>query len=251
MIPLALSPDWVGRGPHNIEGRQAGRDRTASLSGTNPRCYARDLMSDIGGNIDDGGIAPQDDPMALFAQWMAHAARSETNEPEAMALATVDDGGRPNVRMVLLKAADARGFVFYTNTESAKGRELAAHAHAALCFHWKSVRRQVRVRGSVSPVSNEEADAYFATRPKDSQIGAWASAQSRAMEGRFAFEREIAKYAAKFALTKVPRPPWWSGYRVTPLEMEFWRDRPFRLHDRLVYRRRASNAPWQTERLFP
>lgn len=208
-------------------------------------------MSDIGGNLDDGGIVPQDDPMALFARWMAEAEKNEPNEPEAMALATVDDADRPNVRMVLLKAADERGFVFYTNTESAKGGELAAHASAALCFHWKSIRRQVRVRGAASRVSEEEADLYFATRPKDSQIGAWASAQSRAMEARFAFEREIAKYAAKFALVKVPRPPYWSGYRVTPLEIEFWRNRPFRLHDRLVYRRDSATAPWRTERLFP
>ena len=208
-------------------------------------------MSNIGGSLDDGGIVPQNDPMMLFAQWMADAARNEPNEPEAMALATVDRAGRPNARMVLLKAADVTGFVFYTNTESAKGHELAANANVALCFHWKSIRRQVRVRGTVSRVSDDEADAYFATRPKDSQIGAWASAQSRAMEARFAFEREIARYAARFALTKVPRPPYWSGYRVTPLEIEFWRDRPFRLHDRLVYRRNVPDAPWQTVRLFP
>jgi pyridoxamine 5'-phosphate oxidase len=208
-------------------------------------------MSEIGGSLDDGGIAPETDPFAVFAAWMADAAKSEPHEPEAMALASVDENGRPDVRMVLLKGADATGFVFYTNTESAKGRELQANPHAALCFHWKSLRRQVRVRGPAGPVSDAEADAYFATRPKDSQIGAWASAQSRPMQGRFAFEREIAKYAAGYALAKVPRPPHWSGFRVVPLEMEFWRDRPFRLHDRLVYRRSSPDAPWRTERLYP
>jgi pyridoxamine 5'-phosphate oxidase len=208
-------------------------------------------MSDIGGSLDDGGIAPQRDPLVIFAEWMGEAAKSELNEPEAMALASVDEQGRADVRMVLLKGADANGFVFYTNLDSAKGRELATHPHAALCFHWKTLRRQVRVRGPATRVSDAEADAYFATRPKDSQIGAWASAQSRPMEGRFAFEREIARYAARYAFTTVPRPPHWSGFRVTPLEMEFWRDRPFRLHDRLLYRREAPGSPWRTERLYP
>jgi pyridoxamine 5'-phosphate oxidase len=168
-----------------------------------------------------------------------------------MALATVDGDGHPNVRMVLLKGADRQGFVFYTNLESAKGLELAGQPHAALCLHWKSLRRQVRVRGPVSPVSDAEADIYFASRPKDSQIGAWASAQSRPLEGRFALEREIARHAARYALAMVPRPPHWSGFRVTPLEIEFWRDRPFRLHDRLVYRRAAPGSSWGTSRLFP
>ena len=205
-------------------------------------------MSEIGGPIDDGGITPREDPFALFDAWMEEAKKSE---PNAMAIASVDAQGRPNVRMVLLKEANARGFVFYTNLESAKGAELLEQPNAALCFHWKSTAKQARVRGPVTKVSDEEADAYFATRAKDSQIGAWASAQSRPMEGRWAFEKEIAKYAAKYGLTKVPRPPYWSGFRVTPLEIEFWRNRPFRLHDRLVYRRDSEHAPWRTGRLFP
>jgi pyridoxamine 5'-phosphate oxidase len=208
-------------------------------------------MSEIGGPLDDGGITPARDPFEMFNEWMKEADKHEVNEANAMAVATVDASGAPNVRMVLLKSVDPRGFVFYTNTQSAKGNELAAHPAAALCFHWKSQRRQVRVRGPVTAVSEAEADAYFASRAKDSQIGAWASAQSRAMEGRWVFEKEIAKYAVKYALAKVPRPPHWSGYRVAPLEIEFWRDRPFRLHDRLVYRRDALDKAWRTERLFP
>ncbi len=208
-------------------------------------------MSDIGGLMDDGGIRAENDPLLLFGRWMLEAKKSEPNDPEAMALATVDAGGRPNVRMVLLKGWDADGFVFYTNKESAKGSEIFSHPHAALCLHWKSLRRQIRVRGSVSEVSRQEADAYFASRAKDSQIGAWASAQSRPMDSRFALEKEVAKIAAKYALSKVPRPDYWSGFRVAPFEIEFWRDKPFRLHDRLVYRRDNPKSSWTSERLFP
>ena len=208
-------------------------------------------MSEIGGPIDDGGIAALRDPFEMFTTWMKDAEKTEPNEANAMAVATADAEGHPNIRMVLLKAVDSRGFVFYTNFQSAKGTELIANPHAALNFHWKTVRKQVRVRGPVSVVSDAEADAYFASRAKDSQIGAWASAQSRTMEGRWVFEKEIAKYVLKFGLTKVPRPPYWSGFRVAPLRIEFWRDRPFRLHDRLVSRRDGVEAPWQTERLYP
>lgn len=191
------------------------------------------------------------DPFHLFHEWLEKAAASEPNDPNAMALATVDAEGLPDVRMVLLKAADERGFVFYTNLESAKGRELTTNLKAALCFHWKSLRRQIRVRGIVTRTSDAEADEYFASRARDSQIGAWASRQSRPLETRFELEREVARYAAKFGLGKVPRPPHWSGFRIEPVQIEFWRDRPFRLHDRLVFTRDTPDSPWRTSRLFP
>ncbi len=196
-------------------------------------------------------LTAADDPIEHFKEWFAEAKGKEPNDPEAMTLATVDAAGCPNARMVLLKGVDERGFVFYTNLESAKGEELRSNPKAALVFHWKSLRRQVRLRGDIEAVSGAEANAYFATRPKDSQIGAWASPQSRPLEGRFALEKEVARYAAKYALTSVPRPPHWSGFRLKPLEIEFWRNRPFRLHERLLYARETLSAPWKTSRLFP
>ncbi|OYX04344.1 MAG: pyridoxamine 5'-phosphate oxidase [Caulobacter vibrioides] len=192
-----------------------------------------------------------EDPFGLFGQWLEEARAKEPNDPNAMTLATADASGAPDARMVLLKGVDEDGFVFYTNTESAKGGQLAANPQAALLFHWKSLRRQVRARGPVARVSDAEADAYFATRPRDSQIGAWASDQSRPMEGRFVLEKRAAELALKFGLGPVPRPPHWTGFRVAPLRLEFWRDRPFRLHDRLVFERPAPTAAWTRTRLFP
>lgn len=193
------------------------------------------------------------DPFALFADWYAEARAKEINDPDGMALATATPGGMPDVRMVLMKAFDERGFVFYTNLESVKGRDLLANPKAALLFHWKSLRRQVRVQGPVSEVSTAEADAYFASRPRDAQIGAWASRQSRAMTGRHELEKEVARFALKFGIGAVPRPPHWSGFRVKPERFEFWTDRPFRLHERLIFIRKdeAGETAWRTEHLFP
>ena len=192
-----------------------------------------------------------DEPLRLFAAWFAEAKRAEPVNPDAMALATVDADGLPNARMVLLKGFDERGFVFYTNLDSVKGHELAGAPKAALTFYWKTLARQVRTRGTVEPVSAPEADAYFATRSRMAQIGAWASKQSAALESRLAFEKAVARYTAKFAVGAVPRPPYWSGYRVNPLEIEFWHERPFRLHDRIVFRRADANTPWSKTRLYP
>ena len=196
-------------------------------------------------------IRAKDDPLALFADWYAEAEKSEPNDPSAMALATVGPDGTPSCRMVLLKAFDASGFVFYTNYESRKGCQLLAHPKAALLFHWKSLRRQVRLEGSIAQTTPEEADAYFATRDRGSQIGAWVSEQSRPLESRFALEKRVAEFTARHVIGKVPRPPYWSGFRLQPLLIEFWQDGAFRLHDRLEYSRPAAGAPWSTRTLYP
>jgi pyridoxamine 5'-phosphate oxidase len=196
-------------------------------------------------------IREKADPLALFDEWYAEAEKSEPNDPSAMAVATLGPDGMPAVRMVLLKGYDADGFVFYTNTESRKGRHLQAHGKAALLFHWKSLRRQVRLEGSVAPVTAEEADAYFATRARGSQIGAWASDQSRPLESRFALEKRVAEFTARHVVGRVPRPPHWSGFRVQPVLIEFWQDGAFRLHDRLEYRRTGPTEPWSTRTLYP
>jgi pyridoxamine 5'-phosphate oxidase len=196
-------------------------------------------------------LAEVSDPLTAFSAWLAAAEKSEPNDPNAMALATVDSAGLPNVRMVLLKAATPEGFVFYSNCESAKGRELAGNMQAAALFHWKSLRRQIRIRGTVEQVSETEADAYFRSRPLQSRIGAWASQQSRPLESRFALETAVAKYAAKFAFGEVPRPSYWIGYRICPLAIEFWSDGAFRLHNRILFQRAAPAEPWSKERLYP
>jgi len=219
-------------------------------------CMSRNhLIPPTPGDADyatDGDNAPLDegvDPFRLFAEWFEEAKAREPNDPHAMALATVDDAGLPDVRMVLMKDFGPEGVTFYTNLGSAKGRELATNPKAGLLFHWKSLRRQVRLRGPVTSVSDAEADAYFATRARGSQIGAWASDQSRPMPDRFALEKKVAEFGLKFGLKAPPRPPHWSGFRVTVQEIEFWRDRPFRLHERLKFERDGSG--WTTSRLYP
>ena len=199
----------------------------------------------------NGDFTAESEPLALFALWMQEAARSEPNDPNAMALATAGTDGFPDVRMVLLKGFDEAGFVFYTNLDSAKGRELTERPQAALAFHWKSLRRQVRIRGLVTPVPDAEADAYFASRPRLAQIGAWASRQSSPLESRLAFEKAVAQVTARYPLGTIPRPPFWSGFRVAPLVMEFWHDRPFRLHDRVAFTRTGTNETWIKTRLYP
>jgi pyridoxamine 5'-phosphate oxidase len=198
-----------------------------------------------------GDFTEAEEPFRLFAAWFAEAKQAEPVNPDAMAIATIDEAGLPNVRMVLLKGFDERGFVFYTNLGSVKAHELDGAPKAALTFYWKTLQRQVRVRGNVEPVSAEEADAYFASRSRMAQIGAWASKQSSPLESRMAFEKAIARYAAKFAIGTVPRPPFWSGYRVMPQEIEFWQERLYRLHDRIAFTRADPTAPWSKTRLYP
>jgi pyridoxamine 5'-phosphate oxidase len=214
------------------------------------------LEIDLPGGLPLNGLTTGDfanvaDPFTLFATWFNAAQKSEPNDPNAMALATADANGLPNVRMVLLKGIESSEFVFYTNSESAKGRELQVNMQAAAVLHWKTLRRQVRLRGPVTIVSDAQADAYFASRPLESRIGAWASQQSRPLESRFALEKAAAKYAAKFALGEVPRPPYWQGYRISPLYFEFWAEGAFRLHERMVFRRQTERDTWQKERLYP
>jgi len=191
------------------------------------------------------------EPFVLFGQWLKDAGAKELNDPNAMAVATVDPDGLPDVRMVLLKDFDQNGFVFYTNTLSGKGKQLSHNPKAALLFHWKSLRRQVRIRGLVTQVADEEADAYFQSRARQSQLGAWASEQSHPLQDRFALEKKVADYALKFGLGKIPRPCYWTGFRVAPIAIEFWRDRPFRLHDRLQFTRENLEEGWTRAKLYP
>lgn len=193
----------------------------------------------------------RDEPFRLFAEWLEDATKKEINDPNGVALATVDEDGMPDVRMVLLKGFDQSGFVFYTNFESAKGREILSSMKAAMCFHWKSLRRQVRIRGPVEVVTDAEADEYYATRPRGSRIGAWASKQSRPLESRFALEKAVAEYTARYPIGNIPRPSHWSGFRIKPTQIEFWQDGAFRLHDRVLFTRQDPGAAWDKTRLYP
>lgn len=212
-------------------------------------CSKAKIMSET--ELTSSDFTKAQDPYKLFAEWLNDATRSEPNDPNALALATVDETGMPNVRMVLLKDCDEQGFVFYTNYDSQKGGEILSSYKAAMCFHWKSLRRQVRVRGIVEKVSDKEADAYFQSRPRGSRIGAWASKQSRPLESRFALEKAVAEYTARFAIGEIPRPAHWSGFRLRPTYLEFWHDRPFRLHDRLIFTRETPEGNWSIQKFYP
>ena len=206
-------------------------------------------MSENG--LTGGDFTESEEPFKLFGEWLKEAEASEVNDPNAVALATVDEDGLPNVRMVLLKGFDTDGFVFYTNFESRKGREILGQKKAAMCFHWKTLRRQVRIRGPVELVTDAEADAYFATRARGSRIGAWASKQSRPLESRFALEKAVAEYTARYAIGDIPRPSYWSGFRIRPTSIEFWKDQKFRLHDRVEFRRASPEGDWTKVRMYP
>lgn len=201
--------------------------------------------------LTSGDFTESGEPFKLFAEWLREAEASELNDPNAVALATVDEDGLPNVRMVLLKGFDSNGFVFYTNFESQKGREILGQKKAAMCFHWKSLRRQVRLRGPVEIVTDAEADEYFKTRARGSRIGAWASKQSRPLESRFALEKAVAEYTARYAIGEIPRPAHWSGFRIRPTSIEFWKDQKFRLHDRVEFRRPSPEGEWDKVRMYP
>jgi pyridoxamine 5'-phosphate oxidase len=230
---------------------EAAIDYVGGKSAQQPAVSMSSIVDPIAAMTAAHGFTERDDPFVLFGEWLAEAEKAEPNDPNAVCLATVDAEGLPDARMVLLKSFDEAGFVFYTNRESAKGRELEAQPKAALCFHWKSLRRQVRVRGPVEEVTAEEADAYYASRARQSRIGAWASKQSRPLESRFALEKAVAKYAARYAVGEVPRPSYWTGFRIRPLAIEFWHERPFRLHDRVRFEREAPEGPWSKSRLYP
>jgi pyridoxamine 5'-phosphate oxidase len=203
------------------------------------------------GDLNPGNFTDAEDPFALFDRWLKDASASEINDPDAMTLATVDDKGLPDARVLLCKGVDDRGLVFYGNVESAKGRELSAHPKAAALFHWKSLRRQVRFRGAVASLSDAEIDAYFHSRPRGSRIGAWASQQSRPLESRAALEATVESFTRKFGDGDIPRPGYWRGWRLTPTEIEFWHDGAFRLHDRVLFSRADADQPWERRRLFP
>src|SRR3974390_421854 len=237
---------YIGSGTAARFGTQADATRTSGMTDTTSIKHPTSLTSGTSADF-----TAAEEPFALFAEWFAEAEKSEPNDPNAMALSTVDADGLPDIRMVLMKGYDADGFVFYSHIASPKGRELAANPKAALLFHWKSLRRQVRIPRPVAQGTDAQADAFFATRPKQAQIGAWASKQSQPLESRFAFEQAIAKVAAKYVISEVPRPPGWSGWRIAPVRIEFWHDRPFRLHDRIEFRRDTPSGAWSKVQMYP
>lgn len=212
--------------------------------------YEHDYAAALAANSDEA-VFEVEEPFGLLGRWLAEARAHEINDSNAMALATVDASGMPDCRMVLLKDVGPEGLTFYSNQESAKGSQLGGQPKAALLFHWKSLRRQVRVRGPVVPVTELEADAYFATRARESRIGAWASEQSRPLAGRTELQNAVARETERFEGQEVPRPPHWTGWRLVAVQVEFWRDRPFRLHDRLQFSRTDASTPWQRTRLYP